>query len=46
MDAIAIVREFHDEELSKDYQDEYLIWLCRRYIKLVEQRHKREDAGV
>lgn len=45
IDAMNIVREFHDYELVKMEPDEEFMGLCKRLIELVESRHKREDAN-
>jgi hypothetical protein len=43
LEGLAIVKDFHDHELTQEDPDEFLMWLCKRLSKLIEARHKRED---
>jgi hypothetical protein len=43
VEGMAIVKEFHDHELTQEDPDEYLMWLCARLSRLIEARHKLED---
>jgi hypothetical protein len=45
LEGIAIAKEFHDHELTREDPDEYLMWLCKRLIKLMEARHRQEDIA-
>lgn len=44
LEGLAIVREFHDYELSQQEPDGHFLMLCRWLVELVEERHKREDG--
>jgi hypothetical protein len=44
LEGLAIVKDFHDHELTQEDPDEFLMWLCKRLSKLIEARHRRFDS--
>lgn len=44
LDVLECVKWIHDDELSQCNPDNELMALCQRFVKLVEDRHRREDS--
>lgn len=44
LDMLEILREFHDWELGQDEPCQELVDKIRELVRLVTERHKREDA--
>jgi hypothetical protein len=44
VEGLAIVREFHDHELSQYEPDQKFLDDCRKLVEIVTERHAHEDA--